>query len=181
MSGTFFGIQIAIQSPPGEPWREGLVELLRGNMQDQSIFEKRVLYSRLAQHLAAARPRWTLGTWDYITGAGGEVEFDSWVSGLEACADEPVTDRAGDHVVVSVALLVEPGSRSESVLGERCDLPESEWHTRAAFNRLIDSLRMLAFPGVLADGVYLVPGDAAAGVPLDELRGEGWDYLKPLT
>jgi len=183
MSYTFFGLQIAIQSPPGDPWRGALVELVRRNLRGLDLVEKRSLYFELAELLRDAEDRWALGTWDLVAGARGELEFDSWVSGLEASADAPLDASAatGDHVVVSVVVLVEDGSGAATTLGERCDLPERTWHTRATFERLVSTLRSLSFAGVRADGVYLVPGDVGAGIPLAELRGEGWDYLKPLT
>jgi hypothetical protein len=182
MSYTFFGLQIAIQSPPGDPWREALVALVRRNLRGLDLVEKRALFFELAELLRDAEDRWALGTWDLVQGARAESEFDSWVSGLETSADEPLdpSAAAGDHVVVSVVVLVEPGSRSDTTLGERCDLPESAWHARSTFERLVATLRSLSFSGVRADGVYVVPGDVGGGIALAELRGEGWDYLKPL-
>jgi hypothetical protein len=182
MNSSFFALQLAIQSPPGDPWREHLVALLRENQSDQGVFEKRALYTRFANLLAQAEPRWVLGTWDYITGAKAETEFDSWVAGLEATVNEPLdpTAAAGDHAVVSAVFLVEAGSRSDTTLGERCDIPEAQWFTRGTYSRLVATLRMLTFASVLADGVYVVPGDVGYGLRLAELRGEGWEYLKPV-
>jgi hypothetical protein len=182
MSSTFFCLQLAICSAPGDPWRGRLVELLRENQADQGLVEKRRLYTHLSTLLAEASVHWTLGTWDLVQGAAADREFDAWVAGLEAAVDEPLdpATSGGDHVVVSVVLLVESGSAADTTLGERCDLPKSEWLTRAAYARLVASLRMLAFAGVRADGVYAVPGDANCGITLAELRGEGWEYLKPV-
>ena len=183
MNSTFFGLQLAIRSPAGDPWRERLLELLRGNQGDQDVLEKRALYTRLSELLADAAPHWTLGTWDLVTEPRAQREFDSWVSELEASVDEPLDPAAseGDHVVVSVVFLVEAGGRSDTTLGERCDLPESSWLTRATYARLAATLRMLHLPSVRADGVYVVPGDGSCGISLAELRGEGWDYLQPIT
>ncbi len=183
MNATFFAFQIAVQSPPGDPWRGRLVELVRRNQVDQSVFEKRMLYTQLAGLLVEAQPRWTLGTWDFVPTPKGEEEFDEWVAGLEASVDEPLAPSAatGDHAVVTAVFLVETGSQSDEMLGGRCDVPESAYFRRDTFRRLVDSLRMLVFAGVRADGVYVVPGDADSAIPLAELRGEGWDYLKPLS
>jgi hypothetical protein len=183
MDATFFAFQIAVRSPPGDPWRERLVELVRRNQTDQGVFEKRMLYTQFAGLLAEAQPRWTLGTWDFVPAPRGEGEFDEWVAGLEAGVDEPLSPSAatGDHAVVTAVFLIETGSQSDVVLGARCDVQESAYFRRDTFRRLVDSLRMLTFAGVRADGLYVVPGDARSAVPLDELRGEGWDYLKPLT
>jgi hypothetical protein len=182
MNATFFGLQLAIRSPSGDPWRERLVALLRENLTDQDALEKRALYTRLSELLSEASPRWTLGTWDLITGESAASEFDSWAEGLEASVNEPLDPAAssGDHAVVSVIVLVEAGSRSDATLGERCDLPESVWYARGTYERLVATLRMLNFPSVRADGVYVVPGEPGCGIGLAELRGEGWDYLRPV-
>jgi hypothetical protein len=39
---------------------------------------------------------------------------------------------------------------------------------------------MLNFANVQADAVYLVPGNDHDGLSDDDLRGEGYEYLKPL-
>jgi hypothetical protein len=182
MSSTFFGVQLAIRSPAGDAWRERLVALVRKNQTDLSILEKRVLYTELAELLSEAEPQWALGTWDFIDAPAGDAEFDSWVAGIEECVDEPLEASAssGDHAVVTFVFLVEDGSRAETTLAERCDIPEEFWSRRRTYARLVATLRMLVFAGVLADGVYVVPGDVNAGLTLSELRGEGWDYLTPL-
>src|ERR1043166_2163726 len=173
MSSSFFAIQLAIHSPPGDPRRERLVALLRGNQTDQGVVEKRALYTEFANLLEEAEAEWVLGIWDYVTGSKAETEFDSWVAGLEATVNEPLDPGAvrGDHAVVSAVFLVGAPSPSDTTLGERCDIPEAKWLTRGTYARLVATLRMLAFADVLADGVYVVPGDTGCGVTLAELRG----------
>jgi hypothetical protein len=66
-------------------------------------------------------------------------------------------------------------------VGERCDLPESDWFTRQTFAHLIATIPMLNFANVQADAVYIVPGNDTDGLSDDDLHGEGYEYLKPLS
>lgn len=183
MSHSFFGFQIAVRVPAGDPWRARLRELVVEHQRDHALLDQRAFYTRLANHLNLVETKYALGFWEYIAGGRADQEFDSWVAGLEASAEDDVSPDAGegDHVVVSAVFLLEEGSDSDRTAAERCDIPESEWSARQTFVRLVATLRMLHYSSVQADGVYVVPGDPARGLPLSELQGEGWDYLNPLT
>ncbi len=182
-TNSFFGLQVMVLSPQGDPWRERLMAVLRRNQGDQDVVQKRALYTALTHVLAEVPDRWAFGVWDLIRGPRATREFDEWVAGVEGAIEEPIDPswRHGDCVAVTIVLLVEEGSPADDTLGARCDLPERDWFTRRTFARLISTLRMLQFAHIRADGLYAMPGDPAAGIPLAELRGEGWEYLKPLT
>jgi hypothetical protein len=77
--------------------------------------------------------------------------------------------------------LVERDSNSDLTLGEHCDLPESDYFTRGTFAQLIAAIPTLNFANVQADAVYLSPGNDTDGLSDDDLRGEGYEYLKPLA
>jgi hypothetical protein len=188
VSHSFFGIQIAVQSPPGDPWREELRQLVLENQRDQAIIDKRAFYTRLTNLLNKVENKYALGHWDYIVGEGADREFDDWVAGLEATSAKDVVDPeeggtgrdARELVVVSIVFLLEGGSNSDNTVAERCDLPESEWSARQTYVRLVATIRMLSFSSVQADGVYLVPGSVQDGLSVSDLQSEGWDYLKPM-
>jgi hypothetical protein len=182
MSVTFFGVQIAVHAPPGDPARAELWSAVRAYPGDQSLTEKRAYHHRLARALEARSDRWRFGTWDYLTGEAAEREFDDWVAGLERSADEnPGDAKDDDHVVATLVYLLDEGSDADTAVAERCDLPEGSWHARATYQRLVATTRMLAFASVRADGAYVVPGEGGPGLSAAELTGSGWDYLKPVT
>jgi hypothetical protein len=138
-------------------------------------------------------PVFELGYWDLIRGAGADAEFETWTSEIEgSLATEreemgAVSDAANrlssekGYVLVSCVVLVTEGSNSDLTLGERCDLPKSDWWTRQTFARLVASLPLLNFAEVQSDAVYVAPGSDRDGFSMEDLRGGGYEYLRPLA
>jgi hypothetical protein len=184
---TFFGVQIAIQAGSGDPLRARLHEAVARAPGEQSLNEKRQFWKRICAALAGAEGGFRYGFWDLIRTEKAEEEFETWCAEIEGSvaseADDPVARAAGprDHALFTLLFLLERGSNSDLTLGERCDLPESQYFTRDTFARLVASPPLLNFANVKADAVYLVPGNDEDGLTAEELRGDGYDYLKPLT
>jgi hypothetical protein len=180
MSQTFFGFQIAL---PGDALRQRFHEVIGPGGVDPAVDlgTKRVFYDRVVELLRESAGAIQLGYWDYIADPGrAPEEFDEWCSGIEATSRGAPEPRRGAMFLVSLVFLVEAGSNSDQTIGERCDLPESDYFTRATFARLIDTVPMLSYSSVRADAAYMVPGTSPHGLALDVLQGEGWDYLKPI-
>ena len=76
--------------------------------------------------------------------------------------------------------LLEEGSNTDRTLGERCDMPESEYFTRTTFGRLFATIPLFNFANVEADAVYLMPGSDEDGLSEEDVHGGGYEYLKPL-
>jgi hypothetical protein len=180
MGDVFFGVQVAVRSPAGDPWRERLYAVVRDGRRDQTLLEKRKFYEDFTGLLGGAEARFAFGAWDYIAGDGARAEFDEWVAGVEDDASAGEAPGAGDHVLVTCAFLLAEGSNSALAAGERCDIPEERWFERSTFRDLVDVANALSFSSVRSDAVYLVPGSSITGLTEEALRGEGYDYLKPL-
>ena len=192
MAYTFFGIQVAVKAFFKDDFRARLHDAVARGDAEQSLNEKRTFWKRVTAVLNDAMPVFEYGYWDLIRNDSAEEEFESWCSEIEgSVATEPEemgaahdeahrfsADRA--YVLCTLAFLLERDSNSDLTLGERCDLPEDEYFTRATFARLIASVPMLNFANVQADAVYVVPGNDTDGLSDDDLRGEGYEYLKPL-
>lgn len=182
MSDTFFGIQLAVQSPPRDPWRQLLAERLRRWQHDLGHDDLRTLLGGIANQLRDALLRCPLGYWDLVR--NGRAEFEEWKQGLEDDSSETwVPDRTGakhDHALVTLLFLVPGGSAADQLLGERCDLPEADWLKRDSFARLLETVAMLPYAQVRATGVYLTPGGADLAFSLRELCDEGYEYLEQL-
>ena len=182
METVFFGVQVAVFAPPGDPLRKQLSSVVRATGGDQSLSDKRAFHTRIAHVLESAVARWRFGTWDYVAGPAAETTFDEWVSGLEASVAENPGDVYDDeHIVVTFVFLLDAGSDAETIAGARCDIHESCFHTRETYARLVETVRLLPYASVRADGAYLVPGEGGPGLSADELTGEGWDYLQVIT
>ena len=192
MDYTFFGMQIAIKAFFKDPLRQQLAKVIADSSAEQTLFEKRAFWKRLCAVLNEAMPVFELGYWDLIRGGKAQGEFETWCSEIEgalATEKEEMGTRADevnrlsankDYILLTAAVLLERGSNSDLTLGERCDLPESEYFTRQTFARLVAGFPLLNFVNVQADAVYLMPGSEDDGFSQEDLLGGGYKYLKPL-
>ena len=192
MDYTFFGMQIAIKAFFKDPLRQQLAKVIADSSAEQTLFEKRAFWKRLCAILNEAMPVFELGYWDLIRGGKAQEEFETWCSEIEgalATEKEEMGTRADevnrlsankDYILLTAAVLLERGSNSDLTLGERCDLPESDYFTRQTFARLVAAFPLLNFINVQADAVYLMPGSEDDGFSQEDLLGGGYEYLKPL-
>jgi len=192
MGKTFFGIQVVIKAFPVDSFRRQLHEIIARSSSEQSLTEKRAFWKRLTAVLDEQVPAFEHGFWDLIRGGRAEEEFEEWSSELEGAlaTEKEELGQAPDeinrisaekrYVIVTLIFLVEEGSNADLTLGERCDMPESEYFTRTTFGRLIGTIPTLNFGNVEADAVYLVPGNDEDGLSDEDLHGGGYEYLKLL-
>ncbi len=193
MEYSFFGIQIAVKAFFKDPLRQKIAQVIAAGEAEQTLFEKRAFWKRLAAVLNEALPVFELGYWDLIRGGQAQEEFETWCSEIEGtlasekeemgqAADEVNRLSANkDYILITAAVLVERESNSDLTLGERCDIPEAEYFTRQTFGKLVASFPLLNFANVQADAVYLMPGSEEDGLSQEDLFGGGYEYLKPLT
>jgi hypothetical protein len=185
MTYTFFAMQAAVR---GLSVRAELHQILANAPAEQSLIDKREMYGKVSRVLAAQVPAMDFGYWDYISDpARAETEFDGWVSEIERTVAKDAPNLgiyragAGEYFLVSLALLLEKDGSSDRIVAERCDLPEPAYFTRSTFAILAATPPMLAFASVRADAIYVVPGADEDALTAEELRGEGYEYLRPLT
>jgi len=177
----FFPLQIAVKAGPGSDLRQRLAELIRSHRRGLRTHEKRDFWRQASLILSDAAAQASYGVWDFID-TNAEQEHESWASELEAVATMDFDQECarGDHTLVTFLFLIEAGSNAATTLGERCDLPENQWFLRAQFRKLIETPPLLNFTGVLADSIYMSPGPDAGGYSLEDLRGEGFEYLQAI-
>ena len=192
MEYSFFGIQIAVKAFFKDPLRQKIAQVIAAGEAEQTLFEKRAFWKRLAAVLNEALPVFELGYWDLVRGGRAQEEFETWCSEIEgALASEKeemgqAADQVNrlsankDYILITAAVLVERESNSDLTLGERCDMPEAEYFTRQTFGKLVASFPLLNFANVQADAVYLMPGSEEDGLSQEDLFGGGYEYLKPL-
>jgi hypothetical protein len=182
MSMIFFGMQLAMRAAPGDPWRTRLEALVRTHSRDLGYADQRGLWGSIANQLLDGVDRATLAFWDFVP--DGKRQYDEWVAGIEDDSAEAwVDDRSGaalDHVLVSALFLLASDGASADVVGERCDLPEAVWRTRATWRHLLATLPMLDFASIHGNALYVTPGGPRAAFSLRELRDDGYDYLLPV-
>jgi hypothetical protein len=190
---TFFGVQIAMKAFFKDPLRQKIAQVIANAQAEQTLFEKRAFWKRWAAVINEAMPVFELGYWDLIRGGNAQEEFETWCSEIEgALASEKeemgqAADQvnrlsaAKDYILVTAAVLVERESNSDLTLGQRCDIPESDYFTRQTFSQLVAAFPLLNFANVQADAVYLMPGSEDDGLSQEDLFGGGYEYMKPLA
>jgi hypothetical protein len=192
MGKTFFGVQVVIKAFPVDSFRGRLHEIIARSSSEQSLVEKRAFWKRVTAVLDEQVSAFENGFWDLIRGGRAEDEFEEWSSELEGAVatEKEELGEAPDeinrisaekrYVIATLIFLLEEGSNADMTLGERCDMPESEYFTRTTFGRLIGTIPMLNFANVEADAVYLIPGNDQDGLSDEDVHGGGYEYLKPL-
>lgn len=189
MDCTFFGVQLVIAPGSHDPFQTEIGQIIKYSPVDQTVADKRVMYTRLCGVLNRVLPLAVYGYWDLIRDpAKAQEEFDSWCGEVEGAGAAAPPQGAvpfgssnhASHSIVTVAFLVQKGSNSDHTLGARCDIPESDYWTRATFTQLIGTFPLLNFTTVVGDAIYVVPGPGGKGPTAEELQGEGYEYLERL-
>ena len=183
---AFFGLQAVVRAARGSPLRSELRALLVDPSVELGPMEQETRFRRLASSLEDAVPLMERGYWDYVAdGAGARREYDSWWGEIEENAgdagDAALGTGESPYFVVTLAFLLEAGGPSDEETAARCDVAESEYWTRDTFRALIAAVRDLRFASVRADAVYLSAGAIDPETGKEEIDGEGFEYLRPLT
>jgi hypothetical protein len=193
VSFSFFGLQVAFKRDSRDPLPGQLHHLLaRDAGARQSITDKQRFWRNVTSLLAPASSAFEFGDWDLVRGFGAAGDYDEWVADIEeGLAPDPHGDRndlvadggvdaSPSYVLATMMVLVDGGSNADETLGIGCDIPESDWLTRATFAQLLAILPRLNFANVQSDAIYLVPGRGRQGPSAADLVSH--DYrLRPLT
>lgn len=190
MKHTFFAVQAAVRDLSVRAELHSLVAMTPA---EQSLAEKRDYYGRITNLLLPHIPSFDFGFWDYIPDASqAEKEFDTWCSEIEKVVGEGVGDvvngggayrsSAGrDYFLFTLAFLLQKDGTSDITVAERCDLAEVDYWNRGTFAHLLATAPMLSYASVRADAFYVIPGANDDALTAEDLRGEGYEYLRVLT
>lgn len=185
----FFGLQIAVKCFGEDTVRARFANVLTEEQaMDEDVQAKRRFLRRIAALLDENMLFWTYGYWDYIDDqeAAG-AEFTSWTNDIESSMaaeaeelgtqvdDVRRTSSRKDYVVVTLAFLLDqPYAPAEAIAHEDASF------LKETFASLVQGLMSIDPETIQADGVYVVPGNAADGLSEDDLLGPGWEYLRLL-
>jgi hypothetical protein len=183
MAWTFFNIQMAFRSPPGDPLRTAVRDLIAQTGPRHTSGQHQAMYRRLHELLARGMPQLQRWGWDLVRTDAARDDFDEWYTDLEDTSDVPDMQANAavpyeQHAVVTVIMVVPRDGLADANLGELCDIPESLWMRRATCSRLLAGLETVGFDDLSSDGVYLQPGPRGQG-PVDADLDAGWDWLAP--
>jgi hypothetical protein len=181
MSDTFFGIQLALDLPGGDPLRDDLAHAVTQLHTSTAMIAQRSGWSRASAALRASLSYARLGTWDLIR-VHGQGEYVEWSRGLEAMDGWSSEDfgAGGTYVLATVIMMVQGGSNSDLTLGDICDIRESDWHLGRTYEQLLGALPRLNYSNVRESALYLAPNPGYSGFDHAVLTGEGFTYLREI-
>ncbi|MGI9106088.1 MAG: DUF1517 domain-containing protein [Pyrinomonadaceae bacterium] len=185
----FFGFQLLIHAFGEDTLRARLAEVISdpdGALED--LEAKRRYIKRVLALLLDQEAYWSQAFWDYKTGrAQAEAEFESWAAELSANTATESEEMAGavdgafrlsnekDYVAVTIILnLSEPFPPAEIK-------DESLYWQSATIGKLVRGLLLVNPETIIADGVFVIPGNSADGLSDEDLLTGGWSYLRVLT
>lgn len=187
--GYFFGIQLVIHAFGEDTLRARLAEVIAdpdATMEDREA--KRRYIKRVVTLLIEQEPYWSQVFWDYKTNRDeAEAEFEAWAAELSANTAtesrelDSAVDRAHrlssekDYVSATIIfLLSEPFPPAEIE-------QETDYWSSQTISKLVRGLLFINPEAVLADGVFVIPGNSEDGLSEEDLLTGGWSYLRVLT
>ena len=85
-----------------------------------------------------------------------------------------------NYVVVTLAFLLEYGERQGELIELVESIGEEDYFTPIGFQKLVDAINYIDFEFSDGDAVFIMPGNEDDGFSWTDMRGEGWEYLKPI-
>jgi len=189
---SFFAIQAAVSTYPGDPLRKQLDEIVAGisSLTDQSA--QSALAAKGAGLLARALPYIEYCVWDYtLVSSVATKEFASWVDDIQKFADAPPesgdvtpfnTDDTSYFVATLVVLSCHPALASWLDYYPE-HLREEQYFERNTIETILKRFANIT-PGPLnqcTNAMFttmpVAPDDFYSG---NQLRSSDWDYLRPV-
>jgi hypothetical protein len=189
----FFGVQMVINIFGEDDLRRRLHAVIASGDASESPAQKKVFYKRISALLRESVPFFEYGYWDYLTDPDEATdEFNDWVTEVEASmatVDEELGSEIDEaqrlsneknYVVVTLAFLLEYGESQGELIEIVESIGEEEYFTPVGFQKLVDAVNYIDFEYSDGDAVFIMPGNEEDGFSWTDMRGEGWEYLKPI-
>lgn len=186
---TFAGLQLVLQHDARVGLRDELAAII-GGPAPESADDRRVFFKRLIGALGGCEPFFEYGYFETVRSDDAYESFRLFVTDIEnalATEDEETGDAIDDmhrlssqksFVVLSLALWFEGG---HAPFAQAAGDEYGPHYTRHGFAQLMREFLRVDFDRVLADAAFLAPGNSTDGFSADDLNGEGWEYLVPLS
>ncbi|HZH92379.1 MAG TPA: DUF1517 domain-containing protein [Pyrinomonadaceae bacterium] len=187
--GYFFGLQLLIHAFGKDDLRARLAAIIAdpdGALED--LEAKRRYIKRVVAVLIEQEAYWSQVFWDYKTDrAEAEAEFESWAAELSASTAteseemDATVDGAyrvsheKDYVAVTIILNLSAPFPPADITDETL-----YWQT-STVAKLVRGLLLVNPETILADGIFIIPGNSEDGLSDEDLLTGGWSYLRVLT
>jgi hypothetical protein len=191
---VFIGIQMVTNAYGDEGLRKKVHAIINESADDETPEEKKRYFKKLASVLLENELYFEYGYWDVLTDpVDAQAEFESWISEIEASMateSEELGTEANElyrtssskyYVVVTLCFLMENDDHLTSFFDAIDAIPESEYWNRNTFGKVLAAINYLDFEYSFGDAAFIMPGNEEDGISSDDIMGEGWNYLKPLS
>jgi hypothetical protein len=85
------------------------------------------------------------------------------------------------YMTFTMALLLAQNSPADMAMRQLCNIPQPMLWNRSTFARILQGMRIVSFASVKSDVLYLIPGDDAWGLTLQDLSEPKFEYLRPIV
>lgn len=188
MIHSIFALELCLPLDPAT--HRSLRSLVVGHPERTGYQEKWALYRRAAEIALGQLEHADRGCWDYFDdNARALRDYDMWVEGMtteEGARTGP--SGQGDpyrgsprYMTLTMAFLIVQNSPTDLAMSSLCNIPEPELWRRATFARILNGLGALSFSSVKSDVIYVIPGDDAWGLTLEDLAESKFEYLRTIT
>ncbi len=185
--GYFVGIQLIIKAFGEDTLRRRLAAVIADpDGQMEGVEAKRRYLKRIVALLLEQEPYWTQAFWDYKTDAAeSEEEFNSWATEL-AASTATVEEEMGTDVDGMRRLSMRKDYVAATIIMNlSVQFPPAEAVTddavafrKETLRNLVNGLLYVDPETILADGVFVVPGNSEDGLSEEDLLTGGWEYLR---
>ena len=84
------------------------------------------------------------------------------------------------YMTFTMAMLLAQNSPADMAMRQLCNIPQPMLWNRSSFARILQGMRIVSFASVKSDVLYLIPGDDAWGLTLQDLSEPKFEYLRPI-
>ncbi len=190
MLTSLFALELCVRLVPGMPLRHALQQLVFMHPEHAGHQDRHVLYSQITDLLGHNLNLAERGCWEYFDDhQRAQSDYEMWSKGM-LTEEGARTSPSGPpdpyrpeprYLTFTIAMLLVQGSATDKMMKNVCHIPEPELWYRRTFGRILTGMRSISFASVRSDILYLIPGDEAWGLTLEDLATPKFEYLRPIA
>ena len=190
MLHSIFAMELCVRLLPGAQLRPALQHFVLSHPERAGHNDRHALYHQITDALLSNLNMAERGCWDYFADdEKAQADFKMWCDGmLTEEGVRPGPSGAPDpyrpeprYLTFTMAMLLVQNSPADMAIRRLCSIPENVLWNRSSFARILQGLRVVSFASVVSDVLYLIPGDDAWGLTLQDLAEPKFEYLRPIA
>jgi hypothetical protein len=188
MDHSIFAIELSM--PLDTALHTSLRSLVVNHPERSGYQQKWALYREAAAQMISHLAHAERGCWDYFDDNSRALrDYDMWVKGMtteegartEASGQPDPYRGAPRHMTLTMAFLIVRESPTDMAISRLCAISEVDLWRRDTFAHILSGMGVLNFASIKSDVIYVIPGDDAWGLTLDDLADTKFDYLRTIV